>query len=831
MELGYLPYHQITVPEDLAGGYSVYPFQLKRIVDGYWNGILYFDSSIVGEIDNQPVHFVVTPPEHYTNPPDRVWAIQSMENNYYGEDSFSFLTYNDCPHSLNVYVSPRNDRPVLTAAVSSIEIDEDPVNPVEIGFTVTDVDDDLSLITCYLSDPPDHGTVVITDTCVQYMPHANYYGPDNFSWVAWDGEESVPAHVDIVIDSQPDTPVAENFGVATGEGVALEINLRDHATDGDNDPLEFSILENSGPYYGMLEQSLTDPAIYIYTPMNGFNGTDEFEYKASDESSFDNGKVTITVGVNCGWDPIVHVETPEANMSIPVGQPVCIKTFVRYPIVPEVPELPCAPEHPENKSQHVFFYIDGENYSIDDEDSTAPYQMQWTPRKTGSFTIRTMTVDEEGYDSDYDEISVTVTPFTAYLQAMAGDSSVLLSWQYEDSSHSLDPALFIADAYLTCSTNGNTVPTIEGLANSRWYRVGGLENGVTYDFVLHARDIWDNEICSSLVQCTPVPGSYPIYEVTSAQGFGGVNEAYLSWRLNDFNFDTTVMDLDIIGFLIHRDDGQNLELVAALPVVDQDNFLYTYTEEGLAPESLYTYTITTIDRLNRQSQGIELAVETVADGTISESLPYTAAIFTDGQIIPGITNPNQSWWGCTNLTTCNPNLDAISSVASGGLTHFTMGARDDSAHFFETLIPENEVFSVCYHLALVGDGNLFNDPITVLQFKNHTDNSVVYKVKIYQDSIYVGNRRGQYCHGSLPHEYTITRLYDDIHLYIDGEEITLVNDEQVNFEEINDDDAFVRFGAQSGNVNIITDCRANASKSLALLACIFRPNLLCVVLL
>ncbi|ETR69943.1 MAG: hypothetical protein OMM_03594 [Candidatus Magnetoglobus multicellularis str. Araruama] len=85
-------------------------------------------------------------------------------------------------------------------------------------------------------------------------------------------------------------PVANNQEVTTNTNVPVNISLS--ATDIDNDPLIFSILQP--PSHGTISNK---PPNIIYTPNQNYEGTDEFTFKANDGKE-DSNIATVSIQIN-----------------------------------------------------------------------------------------------------------------------------------------------------------------------------------------------------------------------------------------------------------------------------------------------------------------------------------------------------------------------------------------------------------------------------------------------------------------------------------------------------------------------------------------------------
>jgi hypothetical protein len=122
-----------------------------------------------------------------------------------------------------------------------VELDEDETIRIELEGRADDRDDP---VTFAIVEGPEHGELVDFDDesgTVSYKPAAHYYGSDNFTFKAIDGDrESRPAIVTVRIDGVNDAPVALPAEITTSEGKSISIILK--GTDVENEDLEFEVL-------------------------------------------------------------------------------------------------------------------------------------------------------------------------------------------------------------------------------------------------------------------------------------------------------------------------------------------------------------------------------------------------------------------------------------------------------------------------------------------------------------------------------------------------------------------------------------------------------------
>jgi len=209
--------------------------------------------------------------------------------NYHGLDSFTFKVSDGQLESnvatVLITAAPVNDPPV--AQDQSITMDEDTARAITL--VASDVDGDN--LNFQISAQPQHGTLSGTAPNVTYIPSANYFGADSFTFKANDGKsDSNIATVSITVTPVNDPPVAQSQTITTEEDIPKTITLT--ATDVDGDSLTFVIA--SQPTHGTLNGT---PPNVIYTPAADYHGSDTFTFRSHDGKSDSNvatASITVT---------------------------------------------------------------------------------------------------------------------------------------------------------------------------------------------------------------------------------------------------------------------------------------------------------------------------------------------------------------------------------------------------------------------------------------------------------------------------------------------------------------------------------------------------------
>ncbi|MCI0743108.1 MAG: Ig-like domain-containing protein [Gemmataceae bacterium] len=251
--------------------------------------------------------------------------------NYHGPDSFTFKANDGQVDSnvatVSITVNSVNDAPVATN--NDFSTDEDsPLNVATPGVLGNDTDVDGDTLSAVLVSGPSHGALTLNlDGSFTYAPHANYFGSDSFAYKANDGAlESNTATVNITVNSVNDAPVAANDSYSTTQGVTLSVpSAGVLANDTDVEASALAAVLVSGPQHGTL--TLNADGSFSYVPGSGFNGTDNFTYRANDGLALSNvatatilvapvtsvaGKITGAGSLDDGLRRFdIHVESKE----------------------------------------------------------------------------------------------------------------------------------------------------------------------------------------------------------------------------------------------------------------------------------------------------------------------------------------------------------------------------------------------------------------------------------------------------------------------------------------------------------------------------------------
>ncbi|NEP25531.1 Ig-like domain-containing protein [Moorena sp. SIO3I6] len=234
-----------------------------------------------------------------------------------GPDTFTYQVsdgVNEVTATVNVDVTAVNQPPVPTEDTVTIAVN----NAVNINVLANDTDAEDDALTVVIDAQGGNGTAVVNpDNTITYTPNADFTGTDTFTYQLSDGVNEVTATVSVdVIANEAPVPVEDTATTAPNTAVTIDVLANDTDTDGDG--LTVTIEQQQFNGTAVVNQDNT----IIYTPNNGFIGTDTFTYQVSDGI---NDPVTATVNVNvtaANQAPVVtggnNTATTEPNTEVTI---------------------------------------------------------------------------------------------------------------------------------------------------------------------------------------------------------------------------------------------------------------------------------------------------------------------------------------------------------------------------------------------------------------------------------------------------------------------------------------------------------------------------------
>lgn len=221
---------------------------------------------------------------------------------HHGTDSFSYAATDGLLTSesatVTVAVHSVNDTPVANADSYSGLEDEPLTSTAVAGVLANDSDVDGDALSASVTAAPANGTLVLNaDGSFTYVPHADFFGTDSFTYVVHDGwEDSQPASATIAVTAVDDAPLTADdaYEATAGETLSVAASQGVLANDSDSDGDVLSAVLASAPAYGSL--TLNTDGSFSYVPSSTPVASDSFSYAvtAGGETS-EPATVVITV--------------------------------------------------------------------------------------------------------------------------------------------------------------------------------------------------------------------------------------------------------------------------------------------------------------------------------------------------------------------------------------------------------------------------------------------------------------------------------------------------------------------------------------------------------
>ena len=226
-----------------------------------------------------------------------MWYTDRTDNADYG-DGGVFVSTRQTADWIESIV-PLNRPPVAIADFYQVGEDQwlnvQPLgSPEDVLANDSDYNDDS--LTAELYEGALHGSVSFnSDGSFSYLCDENYYGPDTFSYRAYDGQEySQPATVTIDVSPINDAPLAvdDSYEIEYGDAFSAVEGVLANDSDVEDDELTAALCQL--PQHG--DVTLQDDGTFVYRPDAFFSGEDTFAYLAYDGLMYSRrSTVTITV--------------------------------------------------------------------------------------------------------------------------------------------------------------------------------------------------------------------------------------------------------------------------------------------------------------------------------------------------------------------------------------------------------------------------------------------------------------------------------------------------------------------------------------------------------
>jgi hypothetical protein len=234
---------------------------------------------------------VTSAPQHGTLTGTPPFLIYRPSQEYNGSDSFTFTATDSSstspPATVSLQIAPVNDAPVAQSL--SVTLDED--TPVTFALAATDVDSASFSYAVYTA--PSDGQITRSGANLTYTPAPNANGMRALTYYAHDGNSSSSlATVTLQITPRNDNPTTADDYLATDPSTPVTFTATGNDVDPDGDPLQLDSVDAAD--HGTVE--MVDGNV-VYTPDDGFTGTDTFGYTVVDShGAAATGQIHISVG-------------------------------------------------------------------------------------------------------------------------------------------------------------------------------------------------------------------------------------------------------------------------------------------------------------------------------------------------------------------------------------------------------------------------------------------------------------------------------------------------------------------------------------------------------
>ena len=213
--------------------------------------------------------------------------------NFNGSDSFTYRLSDSVASAfgqVNITIVAINDLPVAANDTASTAEN----TPVTINVVANDTDPDGDSLTVDTTTAASSGTVVVSDDgkSVLYSPAGGFSGTDTFNYTVVDGNGgSATAIVTVQVTNTNVAPVANADTATTPQDTATTIDVLQNDSDPDGDPITISSATGAANGTTVIQNGAI-----VYTPANGFDGTDSFSYQIADDAGLTaTAQVSVTV--------------------------------------------------------------------------------------------------------------------------------------------------------------------------------------------------------------------------------------------------------------------------------------------------------------------------------------------------------------------------------------------------------------------------------------------------------------------------------------------------------------------------------------------------------
>jgi VCBS repeat-containing protein len=227
---------------------------------------------------------------------DGTWTYTPSEG-YVGPDSFTVVVSDGKGGTATATITVQvNEPPNELPTIGTQDLQKSTLKNIAVSGKVIGTDADGDALTFSAETNPTHGTVVVNpDGTWTYTPSNGYVGTDSFTVTVSDGKGgTTTATITIQVNEPPNqapTVVTQDLQKTTLKNTAVSGTVV--GTDADGDTLTYTV--GTTPTHGTVV--VNQDGTWIYTPSNGYVGTDSFTVTVSDGKG-GTATATITIQVN-----------------------------------------------------------------------------------------------------------------------------------------------------------------------------------------------------------------------------------------------------------------------------------------------------------------------------------------------------------------------------------------------------------------------------------------------------------------------------------------------------------------------------------------------------
>lgn len=215
-----------------------------------------------------------------------------------GFDSFTYTASDGTATGSSTFVSLFVSNPVATtfdfySTPANTNLNTDAAH----GVLANDTDASGLTLTAAVSSQPAHGTLTLNpDGSFTYIPAAGFAGTDSFTYHASDGAFTSPDESVQISVFSPATAFNDTYTTTLNHALSVDTAHGVLTNDFDSTSgVTLTAIVVAQPSHGTL--TLNPDGSFIYTPANGFQGADTFQYKAND-GTFDSAPASVFLNVN-----------------------------------------------------------------------------------------------------------------------------------------------------------------------------------------------------------------------------------------------------------------------------------------------------------------------------------------------------------------------------------------------------------------------------------------------------------------------------------------------------------------------------------------------------